>query len=412
MATVRPFRGLRPAREYVSRVASPPYDVIDSDEARQYAGGNPYSFLHVVKPEIDLDPEIDLYDDIVYARGKENLERFVAEGVLVQDEEPYFYIYELRMGDHLQTGLVACTSAEEYRQGIIKKHEFTRAEKEADRTRHVDTLNANTGPVLLTYRSDPRIDVMVERAKAEEPVFTFESDNDIGHRFWVLRDTAVNSSIRERFANIDSLYIADGHHRSASGQRVMELRKGQNSDHSGDEEYNFFLSVLFPHDQLKILAYNRVVTDLHGLEVDGFLSRIEEEFDLSETAEPSPPAAKQMSMFLEGKWYRLKAKEGTYPPDDPVESLDVSILMNNLLTPVLGIGDPRIDRRINFVGGIRGTGELERLVESGRYRVAFAMHPTSVNQLLTIADAGKVMPPKSTWFEPKLKSGLVIHRLS
>jgi uncharacterized protein (DUF1015 family) len=411
MACVRPFKGLRPVTEYVSKVASPPYDVIDSDEARILARGNPLSFLHVVKPEIDLDRSIDLYDERVYRKAKENFDRFISDKILVTDSDAYFYIYTLRMGAHRQTGLVACTSAEEYKTGVIKKHEYTRADKEADRTKHVNTLNANAGPVLLTYRSDDRIHRLIEGVVAESPEYDFVSYDGIQNTLHVVRDSGTIAAIEERFRDISALYIADGHHRSASAVRVMDLCRMENSAHRGDEEYNYFLSVLFPHDQLQILPYNRVVKDLYGLEVEEFLARIDETFEREITDSPEPSRPKQMGMFLEGRWHRFNSREGSYPADDPVGSLDVSILMNNVLSPVLGIGDPRTDSRINFVGGIRGTDELEHLVNSGRYRVAFALYPTSVEQLLAIADAGQVMPPKSTWFEPKLKSGLVVHLL-
>ncbi len=409
MADIRPFRALRPRPDLVDRVASPPYDVISSDEARALAAGNEISFLHVNKPEIDLPPEVSLYDDRVYAQGARNLRRFIAEGVLVREERPSFYVYQQRMGEHVQAGLVCAASCQDYADGVIKRHEFTRPDKEDDRTRHTHELNANAGPVFLTYRQDDGIDAVVERVRASEPLYDYVSDDGIGHTVWIVpADDA--DGLRTAFAAVPALYVADGHHRAASAARVGLERRAGNPDHRGDEPYNYFLAVLFPHDQLKIMDYNRVVQDLAGLSPSAFLDRVRERFDVAEAESGRPQGPRRFGMFLDGRWYRLTAREGTFPAADPVRSLDASILQENLLAPVLGIDDPRTDKRIDFVGGIRGLGELEKRVAAGS-AVAFALHPVSLEQLMAVADAGTVMPPKSTWFEPKLRSGLLVRTL-
>jgi uncharacterized protein (DUF1015 family) len=413
MVKIRDFQALRPREDLAAEVASPPYDVLDSREARERARGKPYSFLHVVKPEIDLPEETDPYDGSVYLKGRENLDRMAADGVLIDDEEPGLYFYRQVMGDHSQTGLVACASIEDYENDRIKKHEHTRADKEADRIRHVETLNANTGPVFLTYPADREMNRLAEEIASSPPLYDFTADDGIRHTVWKVDGAGRIEKIQGIFTRLDRLYVADGHHRSASGVRVGQKRREANPNHTGDEEYNFFLAVLFPHDQLKIMDYNRVVKDLAGLSPDEFLQQIGRDF----VVEPSPgnqpfrPAVlHDFGMYLAGKWYRLTARPGSFPDDDPVKSLDVSILQENLLAPILKIGDPRKDKRIDFVGGIRGLGELARRVDGGE-AVAFALHPTSIEQLMAIADAGLIMPPKSTWFEPKLRSGLLIHRL-
>lgn len=414
MSRIKPFRGLRPIPEKAAQVASPPYDVLNSGEAREMAAGNPISFLHVVKPEIDLPEGTDLYSDEVYATGAKNLKRLAEDGVLKRDERPCFYLYRqiMKIGgeDHAQTGVVAGASVEEYERGLIKKHELTREAKEKDRTRHVETLDANTGPVFLTYRADPGIDALVASACEAEPEYDFTAEDGIAHTLWVVDDEAGIAAFAEAFSKLPHMYVADGHHRSASGSAVGAKRRAANPDHTGDEEYNFFLSVIFPHDQMYIMDYNRVVLDLAGLSEEEFLARVGEKFDVASTDTPSPERATEFGMYLGGKWYRLKAKAGTYDPDNPVAGLDVSILQQNLLSPVLKIGDPRTDDRIDFVGGIRGTEELERRVNEGA-AVAFAMFATSIEQLMAIADADEIMPPKSTWFEPKLRSGLVTRPL-
>jgi uncharacterized protein (DUF1015 family) len=414
MSTIRPFRGLRPVPDKAARVASPPYDVINSDEARAMAEGNPLSFLHVVKPEIDLPPGTDLYADAVYARGAGNLAGLQRDGVLVRDPRPYLYVYAqtMRIGgcDHRQVGVLGGASVAEYENDRIKKHELTRADKEADRTRHVETLNANTGPVFLTYRAVPAIDALVARVTAGRPVYDFTADDGIGHRLWVVDDAPAIAALVGAFDAVPSTYVADGHHRSASAAAAGRRRREANPNHTGNEPYNFFLAVFFPHDQLYIMDYNRVVLDLAGLSEQAFLQRVAEKFEIAPTDAPKPARATEFGMYLGGRWHRLTARPGTFDAGDPMRSLDVAILQDNLLAPILKIRDPRTDKRIDFVGGIRGTGELERRVKGGA-AVAFAMHATSIEQLMAIADAGLIMPPKSTWFEPKLRSGLVVNLL-
>jgi uncharacterized protein (DUF1015 family) len=411
MAVIHPFKGLRPRPDLVERVASPPYDVLSSEEARELAASNPYSFLHVVKAEIDLDPGIDVHSEEVYRRGADNLKRFVREGTLIRDAGPCFYIYEQTMGEHTQRGLMVGASAQEYEDGSIKKHEFTRRDKEDDRAHHVDVLNANTGPVMMAYKARPEIDSLINRiAASSSPDYAFTAEDGVKHVLWVVSRPADVAALEEAFAAVEALYIADGHHRSAAGYRVRNLRRDRNPGHTGNEEYNFFLAVVFPDNQLQILSYNRAVKDLNGLSRADFLARVGEKFTVAETNEPRPPRPRTFTMFLEGRWYLLTAKEGSFPAADPVLSLDVSILQNNLLNPVLGIDDPRTNARVDFIGGIRGTGELEKRCARDM-AVAFALYPTRVDQLMSVADQGQVMPPKSTWFEPKLRSGMVTHGL-
>lgn len=413
MAKIKAFRGIRPAADLVEKVASPPYDVLNSTEARIMAENNPYSFLHVVKPEIDLAESIDLYDDQVYQKGKENLDKLIDEGVLIQDKAPCLYLYRLIMGNIDQVGLVAGASIEDYENDIIKKHEHTRADKEADRSRHVKTLNANTGPVFLTYKARKEINELTDMLMKETPLYDFTAVDNIRHIFWKISDPEMIGEIEQIFRSINFLYVADGHHRSASGTRVGQERRAQNPDHTGEEEYNYFLSVIFPDNQLHIMDYNRVVADLNGLSTEGFLAEIEKGFVVTEFSKDKPYKPENLhhfGMYLNGQWYKLTARKGSFPESDPVKSLDVAILQDNLLAPILGIGDPRKDKRIDFIGGIRGLQELARRVDEGE-AVAFALYPTSIAQLMAIADAGQVMPPKSTWFEPKLRSGLIIHQL-
>ena len=421
MIEVKPFRGVRPISEKVKEVVSPPYDVLDSDEARERVRDNPLSFLRVIKPEIELDPSTDPYDPQVYKRGAENLNRLISQGVLIQDERSCLYIYKLRMGEHEQVGLVAIVGVEDYVQGRIKKHEHTRPEKEMDRASHIDELNAQTGPVFVTYRSSSGIDDLIEKGMARNPVYDFIGDHDVRHTFYVIDDEQSIQRIQSAFARIEALYVADGHHRSAAALRVRDTRKKKNPKHTGKEAYNFFLTVIFPHDQLRILDYNRVIRDLDGISLENFLERIKA--DGKFRVEPyvpgrshderayRPPTEHSFGMYLKGQWYCLTAQPEAFDRSDPIDRLDVSILQKNLLTPVLGIEDPRIDKRIRFVGGIRGLGELERLVDGGDYAVAFSLYPTGIEHLMDVADAGKVMPPKSTWFEPKLGSGIIVHKL-
>lgn len=413
MALIRPFRALRPPRNLAEKVAALPYDVMNVAEARAMATGNPYSFLHVSRPEIDLATDVDPYAEAVYLQGRENLRRFVAEGVLIQEQEACYYVYRQRMGALVQTGLVVCAGVDDYESGLIKKHELTRADKEEDRIRHIDYLDANDEPVFYTYRNEPAITAIVARVAAGAPAYDFTTDDGVSHTLWVVDDRQLIEELTTRFAAIGTLYVADGHHRSAAAGRVRDLRKGQNPQHDGTEEYNFFLTVIFPDSEMNILPYNRAVKDLNGLSVAEFMTRVGERFAITPAeADFAPIARHTFGMFLEGRWYQLTAKTGTFDEQEPVSRLDVSILQNNLLSPVLAIRNPRTDQRIHFVGGIRGVDELERLVRGGDYRVAFSLYPTSMEELIRLADADKIMPPKSTWFEPKLRSGLFVHLLS
>ena len=416
MATIRPFKAIRPAEKFAQKVAALPYDVMSSKEARKMVIGNPYSFLHVDRAEIDLDESINIYDDKVYQKAKDNLQKMISDKVLIKDEKPMFYIYMLTMNGKSQSGLVVCTSIDEYLENKIKKHELTREEKEQDRIRHVDTCNANTGPIFLTYRAKDEITQIIEDYKKNnQAVYDFTSDDDISHKVWVISEDNVIRSLIEKFKDIPSLYIADGHHRNASAVKVGLKRRGENPDFDHNAEFNFYLSVLFPDNELYIMDYNRVVKDLNGLSKEEFLGKVKENFDVEKVGETGSPCkpkkSNEFGMYIGGEWYLLSAKENIIDKGDPVLSLDVSILQNHLLAPILGIGDPRTDSRIDFIGGIRGLSELEKRVDSKEMAVAFAMFPTTVGQLMEIADAEKIMPPKSTWFEPKLRSGLFIHEL-
>lgn len=409
MATVKPFKAYRPSAN-CRLVACPPYDVIDSAEAKELAAGNPLSFLHVEKPEIDLPAATPLYDEKVYAKGKENLEKFIREGVLKQDEAPYFYIYAQTMNGRTQYGLVAATSTKEYDEGIIRKHELTRKDKEEDRTRHITALQATTGPVFLTYPDQPQIDVVVQKVTRGQSVCQFTSEDGIGHEVWVVADQKDIAAIENAFAQIPTLYIADGHHRSASASNTAKLMKAANPQHTGEESYNFFQSVIFPASQLYIMDYNRLVKDLNGLSPEQFIVALSKDFTVMKTGNPYPEKPHHFGMYLRKQWYMLVAKPGTFDAKNPVESLDVSILQHNVLAKLLGIQDPRTDKRISFVGGIRGVQELENRVNKGEYEVAFSMFPTSIRELMKVADANLIMPPKSTWFEPKLRSGLIVYK--
>lgn len=409
MSDVRPFRALRPRPELAAQVAAPPYDVVSSEEARKLAQGKPYSFLHINKPEIDLPPDVDLYDDRVYAQGASNLRKFMAEGVFFREQEPRFYVYQQRMGNHVQAGVVAAVSVAEYDAGLIKRHELTRKDKEDDRTRHVDELNANDEPVFLTYRQLAAIDALVDQVRAGAPLYDFVAEDGIGHTVWVV-PSELAANLQQAFQQVPALYVADGHHRTAAAARVGRERKAKNPQHRGDEPYNYFMAVLFPHNQLQILDYNRVVKDLGGLSPEAFLSKVAEKFRVEKASSGRPEKRHQFGMYLQGQWYRLEAVPGSFREDDPIGSLDVSILQENLLAPVLGITDPRTDKRIDFIGGIRGLSALEQRVAEG-WAVAFALYPTSLEQVMAVADAGLIMPPKSTWFEPKLRSGLLVRTL-
>ena len=411
MSVLRAFKGYRPTKELCSKVAALPYDVMSSAEAREMVKGDPYSFLHVDRAEIDLDPSVDIYSPEVYQKAAANLKKMIDDGIYNHDEKPCMYIYRLTMDGRSQTGLVACASIDEYIENKIKKHELTREDKEQDRIRHVDTCNANTGPIFLTYRAKDDIDALIAKETAKEPVYDFVSEDGVGHTVWVIDDADTISSLEAAFAKVPSLYIADGHHRNASAVKVGLKRRGE-GEYDKNAEFNFYLAVAFPDNQLKIMDYNRVVKDLNGRTKEQFLEDISKDFEVRKSADGKPQKALDFGMYLDGEWYMLTAKAGSFDSSDPVLSLDVSILQNNLLAPVLGIGDPRTDNRIAFVGGIRGLKELVSLVDSGKMAVAFAMYPTSIEQLMDIADAGKIMPPKSTWFEPKLRSGIFIHELS
>ncbi len=415
MSTFKPFKALRPIPDKAKAIASMPYDVMDSDEARKEVQKNPLSFLHVEKPEVDLPSGTDLYDPAVYAKARENLYKYVSDGYMKQDAQPAYYIYKQVMDGRAQIGLVGLTSVDEYMDGTIKKHELTRAEKEADRIRHITACDAHPSPVFFTYRHQDVIDNTVAKVMAnKQPEYDFISDDGIHHTLWVMDDPEDIKAIQNAFTTLPNLYVADGHHRTASAAKVGLKKREQFPDYTGDEEFNYFMAVIFPDNQLKIYDYNRVVKDLNGLTKEEFLAKIAEKWNVTPIPESdnfAPQKKHNISMYLDGKWYRLEPKPGTWNEKNIVEDLDVSILQNNLLQPVLGINDPRTDQRIDFIGGIRGLGELVKRVDSGRETVAFAMYPTSMDELLGIADAGEIMPPKSTWFEPKLRSGLFIHLL-
>lgn len=411
MSLIRPFKGLRPVAGRAADVAAPPYDVLNSAEARERVQGREWSFLHISKPEIDLPEGTDVYSAEVYAKGAENLNRMVAEGVLKQDEQACYYVYRIIMGEHEQVGLVAAASVADYDTNRIRKHEFTRPAKEDDRVRNIEALNAQTGPVFLTYKHSAVVDGIVADVMKAPADADITADDGVKHTIWVVSDHAQTQQLTEQFDAMDCLYIADGHHRSASASRICATRKAANPKHTGDEAYNYFLSVIFPDNQMQILDYNRVITDLNGLDGDGLKAKISAAFNIEESSSAVKPAGNgEFGMYLDGQWYKLTIKQECIP-NDPVASLDVSLLQDNLITPVLGIDDPRRDKRIDFVGGIRGLGELEKRVNSGEMAIAFSLYPTSIEQLMEVADANEVMPPKSTWFEPKLADGLVSHVL-
>ncbi len=412
MAIFRPFKAYRPKPEYAAEVASKPYDVLNSDEAREEVKGHPLSFLHVGKPEVDLDPELDIHDQKVYEKGAENLQKLIRDNVLVEDSGAFFYVYAQTMYDRIQYGLVGCASVDDYWNEVILKHEKTRKDKEEDRSQHVRVTNAHTGPIFLTYKDNSEIDAIVNKTVAAAPNTDIVSADGIRHQTWVISNSEDIEKIQSVLGKVGKFYVADGHHRSAAAAIVGRERQKANPNHTGDEEYNFFLAVLFPASQLYIMDYNRLVLDLNGYSHDAFFAKLADLFEISEQSGQFAPKKKgQFGLYIDGKWYCLEAKEKLYNPSDPVENLDVAILQNNLLAPVLGIDDPRTSKRIDFVGGIRGLGELERRVNSGEMKLAISMYPTSIEELMAIADAGKIMPPKSTWFEPKLRDGLFIHFL-
>ena len=414
MAVFNAFRALRPAPEKAAKVAALPYDVVDRQEAKAIGDKNPDSFLHVDRAEMDLPDETDLYDSSVYAKARENLHNMEADGTMIQDEAPCYYIYELTRKGKTQTGLAGFCSIDDYLNDVVKKHELTREDKEQDRILHVDVCDANTGPIYLACKYPQELlDLMTQWKESHEPVYDFVADDEIGHRVWVIDGEKEKQIIADRFANISAVYIADGHHRAASAVKVGLKRRQEHPDYKGDEEFNFFLSVVFPYDQLTILAYNRVVHDLNGMDEHAYIASLKFNFELMlMPGFPCKPVEKHcIGMYTGGQWYHLKAWEDIYKDKDVVGQLDVSILQDKVLSPILGIGDPRTDKRIRFVGGSHKLTELAQLADATG-GVAFAMYPTSMEDLMKIADEGKLMPPKSTWFEPKLRSGLFIHKLS
>jgi uncharacterized protein (DUF1015 family) len=414
MAIVKPFKGIRPPKALVEKVQSRPYDVLNSDEARAEAEGNEMSLYHIIKPEIDFPVGTDEHDPRVYDKAAENFARFQEQGWLVQDEKEQYYVYAQTMNGKTQYGLVVCAYVDDYLNGVIKKHELTRADKEEDRMKHVRVNNANIEPVFFAYPDNEQLDALVARYTAEAPEYDYVAQGDgFRHQLWVIDNEADMAAITEAFAQMPALYIADGHHRSAAAALVGAEKARQNPDHRGDEEYNYFMAVCFPAGQLTIIDYNRVVKDLGGLTPEELLTKLEENFIVEPKGEKiyKPCALHNFSLYVDGKWYSLTAKEGTYDDADPIGVLDVTISSNLILHDILGLGDLRKDKRIDFVGGIRGLGELKRRVDSGEMKMALALYPVSMKQLMDIADTGNIMPPKTTWFEPKLRSGLVIHKL-
>lgn len=413
MVRVKPFAAIRPPKDIVTEVAAPPYDVLNSVEAKKMAGEK--SLLHITKPEIDFDPILPDHDDKVYDRAVKNFAQWQKNGWLVQDKKPCYYVYAQTMEGRTQYGLVLCAHTDDYAEGKIKKHELTRKDKEDDRMVHVKIQNANIEPVFFAYKDNSQLNEIVSRTVAAAPEYSFTDENGFGHSFWVINDDATIEKITDIFTNkVNAFYVADGHHRTAAAARVGAEKRSGNAAHTGDEEYNYFMAVCFPETQLKIIDYNRVVKDLNGLTPEQFLSALEEDFTVTPyegEGECHPSHLHNFSMYLGSKWYSMETKPGRYDDNDPIGVLDVTILSNLVLDKILGIKDLRTDKRIDFVGGIRGLGELSRRVDSGEMKVAFALYPVSMKQLTDIADSGNIMPPKTTWFEPKLRSGLAIHKL-
>ena len=414
MAVLKPFKGIRPIPEKAKEVAARPYDVLNRTEAKEEASFSPYHYLHVTKPEIDIDESIDQYDEQVYEKGKENFEKIVADGVLKQDEKDNLYIYAQTMNGRTQYGIVGCCAVEDYLNNIIKKHEKTLAAKEEARMKHIRISDVNYEPVFFSYPANDEIDSIVKDVvENTQAAYDFVSDEGFGHQFWVIDNDEKIARVVELFGEMESLYVADGHHRTAAAALVGKERKENNPSHTGNEEYNFFLAVNFPDNQLKIMDYNRVIKDLNGLTSEELLSKIGDTFEVENMGTEifKPASVHTLSMYLENNWYKLVAKEGTYDDSDPIGCLDVTILTDNVLDKILEIGDLRKSKRIGFVGGLRGLGELKKRVDSGEMAVAFAMYPVTMEQLIRIADTGNIMPPKTTWFEPKLRSGLIVHSL-
>ena len=408
MAKIKPFKAIRPIKELAHKIAELPYDVASYTEAAQIAKDNPYNFYHITRSEIDLEPGIDPYSPEVYKKAKENLDMFIEKGYMFMDKKPMLYLYSQVMNGRTQTGIAACLNADDYMNRIIKKHELTREEKELDRTKHIDITNANTGPVFIIYRDSEEKRKLIARAMTADPVYDFTAIDGIQHTVRLIEDSNLVDEIIKSFKD-DELYIADGHHRAASAVRVCKMRREKHTGYTGDEEFNYFYSVIFPHTQLKILAYNRVVKDLNGMSATEFIKKLGEDFVLEKNGVKVPIKVNTFSMYLKGEWYTMTPKFKI--SDDPIESLDVTIIQKRVLDPLLGIKDPRKDKRIDFVGGIRGADELEKVVSAGEFAVAFSMYPTEIEQLMDVSDAGMIMPPKSTWFEPKLRDGLLVHEL-
>ena len=414
MAVLKAFKGIRPPKELAKDVASRPYDVLNSEEAREEAKDNKYSLLHIIKPEIDLPEEIDVHAQEVYEKAVENFSKFKDNEWLIQDKDEYLYIYAQTMNGKTQYGIVGCAAVDDYINGVIKKHELTRPDKEEDRMKHVRINNANIEPVFFSFPAVKEIDDIIEKfVKENNPEYDFVADDGIGHHFWVIKDKAINNRIIELFEDIPATYVADGHHRTAAAALVGKEKREKNPNHNGDEEYNFFLAVHFPDDQLSIIDYNRVVKDLNGLSKEEFLEELNKHFkvELKGSEIYKPDSLHNFGMYLDGQWYSMDAKNDTYDDNDPIGVLDVTVLSKYVLDEILGIKDLRRDKRIDFVGGIRGLGELNKRVDSGEMEVAFALYPVTMKQLIDIADTDNIMPPKTTWFEPKLRSGLVIHSL-
>lgn len=418
MATIRPFKGIRPVKELASKIAALPYDVMNSKEAREMVIGNPHSFLHVDRAEIDLDASIDVHDQRVYEKARENLNKMILDGKYIKDENPCLYIYRQVMNGRSQTGIVFCASIDDYMNNVIKKHEFTRADKEQDRINHVDCCDANTGPIFLTYKEEQIaseiIEAWIENESKRMPIYDFIAEDGIQHIVWIIDNDIIINELIDLFKEIDYLYIVDGHHRSESAVKVGLKRRAEHPDYTGEEEFNYFLAVAFPDNDLMVMDYNRVVKDLNGMTKEEFLSKLEEKFIITKSennVQVKPTKKHTFGMYVENEWYMLEAKLGTFNENDSIEKLDVTILQNNILTPILAIDDVRTSDRIDFIGGIRGINELEKRVNSDM-KIAFSMCPIEVRDIMDIADIGKVMPPKSTWFEPKLRSGLFIHQLS
>ena len=412
MAIVKPFKGLRPKPEYCKEIASPPYDILSTDEARQIGLKNPKSFLRINKAELEFPDDMNPYSEEVYQKGKDNLQQFIDDGLMVRDKNPCFYVYRLTMDNRSQTGLVSLVSVDDYDNGLIKKHEHTQPEKVIDRADHIDFLDAQVGPVFTTYRYQESIQRIFSNVTEDYPSVDFVADDNVRHEFWVIDDPDLQEGIISEFASLP-LYIADGHHRSQSASEVCKRRKERNPHHTGEEGYNYFLNVIFPDSELTILPYNRVVRDMNGLTLSEILEKAAHNFEISSMDEEvNPEELHTFGMYIDGKWYLLRSKENCIDPIDLTGSIDAAILGDKFIVPILGITDPKTDKRINYVGGIRGTHELTRLVNSGEYKLAFSLFSTSIKQLLDVADAGKVMPPKSTWFEPKLRSGMIVNLLT